>query len=143
MKDNILLRWLPALVWALFIFSTSASSNPYRSLPESVALPIAPTRLDQGSTRISTQDLLSPLSHVGEYLVLAVLTTRALNRQRELHFGRQVLGFAICTLYATSDEIHQLFIAGRAFEWQDLAFDLAGSLIGVVLYRLIFTSVAY
>jgi len=36
--------------------------------------------------------------------------------------------------YALSDEIHQLFVPGRAFQVFDLFIDFLGSLFGVFLY---------
>ena len=42
--------------------------------------------------------------------------------------------FAVCVLYAVTDEIHQeFFVDGRAFELIDLAKDWSGSLIGVLI----------
>lgn len=38
--------------------------------------------------------------------------------------------FIFCILYATSDEIHQLFIFERSFGIQDILIDLFGSFIG-------------
>lgn len=137
MKENSLFRWLPVLLWAILIFNTSANSNPYRSLPDSLTLPIGSASADQGLKKISIEELLSPFSHVGEYLVLAALTARALNWHRNLRFGSLAIGFGMCALYAISDEIHQLFVRGRAFQWSDLAFDLGGSALGMVAYGLI------
>ncbi|RJP52189.1 MAG: VanZ family protein [Anaerolineaceae bacterium] len=47
--------------------------------------------------------------------------------------------FGISALYAISDEPHQLFIPGRAFEFGDLALDLGGSVIGVATYAFLLT----
>ena len=41
-------------------------------------------------------------------------------------------------IYAFSDEIHQLFVPGRAFEIMDLAIDLAGIIVGIFAAKLIF-----
>lgn len=137
MNETLLFRWLPVFLWAIFIFSTSANSDPFRSLPDSLALPLGSASVERGWKKISIEDLLSPFSHVGEYLVLAVLTARALNWQCDLRFGSLAIGFGVCALYATSDEIHQLFVRGRAFQWSDLALDLGGSALGMVAYGFI------
>jgi len=39
--------------------------------------------------------------------------------------------FAFCVLYAVSDEIHQLFIDGRAALFTDVLIDAAGSAVGI------------
>ena len=46
------------------------------------------------------------------------------------------IALAICLAYGFSDEIHQLFVPGRAFEISDLAMDGLGSLIGIGLASL-------
>lgn len=137
MRETLLFRWLPVFLWAILIFNTSANSNPYRSLPESLALPIGSASTEQGWKKISIEELLSPLSHVGEYLVLAALTARALNWRRDRRLVLLAIAFGMCALYATSDEIHQLFVRGRTFQWSDLAFDLGGSVLGIVAYGFI------
>lgn len=41
-----------------------------------------------------------------------------------------VISVAISFFYAVTDEIHQLFVPGRAFQLVDLAVDLVGIIIG-------------
>ena len=48
-----------------------------------------------------------------------------------------VLPFIIGVLYAVSDEIHQLFVPGRAGQLRDVLIDSAGILIGMCLYRVL------
>ena len=43
------------------------------------------------------------------------------------------LSWAGCTLYAATDEIHQLFVAGRTGKWQDVLLDSSGALAGLLL----------
>jgi VanZ family protein len=44
-----------------------------------------------------------------------------------------LLGFLFSSIYAATDEIHQLFIPGREGKWSDLAFDMCGALIGAMI----------
>lgn len=50
------------------------------------------------------------------------------------------LKFMYCSifgvLYAVSDEIHQIFVPGRAFEIKDIMVDCTGFLIGVLIIAL-------
>ena len=39
--------------------------------------------------------------------------------------------------YAVTDEIHQIFIPGRAFQLIDLTIDLGGIVLGVVVFCLL------
>ena len=43
-----------------------------------------------------------------------------------------LLSLIVCMLSALSDEIHQIFIKGRAFEVKDLLVDSCGSLLGIL-----------
>ncbi len=45
--------------------------------------------------------------------------------------------WALCTLYAMSDEIHQLFVAGRSGELRDVLLDSCGSLTGIIIALLL------
>lgn len=40
--------------------------------------------------------------------------------------------FLFGVLYALSDEIHQIFVPGRSFQWADVGFDTLGALLGVL-----------
>ena len=42
-----------------------------------------------------------------------------------------------CALYAVSDEIHQIFVPGRAFEIFDIFIDSCGSLTGILVFLLL------
>ena len=41
-------------------------------------------------------------------------------------------------IYALLDEVHQLFVPGRAFELMDLAIDFAGIVVGILFSKFIF-----
>jgi VanZ family protein len=138
MKGNLFVHWLPVLLWALFIFITSTNSNPYRSLPSSWARQTVQVQANPGSKRINFNELLGRYLHAAEYLILAALIARAMIGWGDLHFNFLAMAFAISGLYALSDEIHQHFVPGRAFEWSDLALDLGGSVLGVVAFAYIF-----
>ena len=46
---------------------------------------------------------------------------------------RIVLPWVIGTVYAVSDEVHQLFVEGRSCEVRDMLLDSAGVAAGVLL----------
>lgn len=48
-----------------------------------------------------------------------------------------VIAFAIAVAYAASDEIHQLFIDGRAGQVADVLVDASGALVGCALSALV------
>src|SRR3712207_8090175 len=78
--------WAPVVLWAAMIFVLS-------SIPDL-------------NTGLGTWDVLvRKLAHVAEYAVLGALLARAL--------GRDVPAFALGSLYAVTDEVHQSFVDGR------------------------------
>jgi len=140
MKETIFIRWLPVILWAIFIFITSANPNPYRSLPASWSAQSAPVQANPGPKRITFDELLGRFLHAAEYLVLAALIARALVGRGDLRLVLLAMAFGLSALYALSDEIHQLFVPGRAFEWRDLSLDFAGSTLGVIAFAFLFTA---
>ena len=77
-------------------------------------------------------------AHASEYAVLGVLilgTAYSFSEDR----GRRLI--LICwgagTVYAASDELHQLFVPGRSCQFRDVCIDSAGVLAGIILFSLI------
>jgi VanZ family protein len=101
--------WLPVLVWAAVIFALS-------SVP------------DLGTGLGGWDLVLRKIAHAAEYAILGALLARAT--------GRAGLAFAIGTLYAVSDEIHQSFVPGRMGSPLDVAIDAVVVGIGVALWQL-------
>ena len=127
---SILFRWLPVLVWAAVIFLVSANPDPYRALPQSWAGSTGPV----GAEASSRDELLGRFLHVGEYALLGALTLRALGWHKQPGPAVLLAALGLCGLYGLSDELHQIFVPGRAFQLLDLALDLGGALSGVALY---------
>jgi VanZ family protein len=134
MKDKFIIRWLPVFLWAIIIFITSANPNPYRALPASWNIQTLPIQSDPGSKKITRDEILGRFLHAAEYLVLAACITRALVGRGDLRIGLLIMALGLSALYALSDEVHQLYVPGRAFELGDLALDLAGSALGIISF---------
>lgn len=76
-------------------------------------------------------------AHFLEYAGLSVLVYNALCQT----FGHAmpVVSVAVSSVYAVTDEVHQLFVEGRACQITDIAIDTVGAAAGVaVLTALIF-----
>ena len=112
MRGPFLRNWLPVLVWAGLIFGFS-------SVP------------DLGTGLGGWDLVLRKIAHAAEYAMLGALLARAT--------GRTGLAFAIGTLYAVSDEIHQSFVPGRMGSPLDVAIDAAGVAIGIALWQVVRT----
>jgi VanZ family protein len=102
--------WAPVGFYCALIFALSSLS----------AVPALPMRAGD------------KLAHALLYAGLGFLVTRAVAGG----FGRPVTArtviaaVVVSAVYGLSDEIHQLFVPRRAFDWRDLAADVAGGGLG-------------
>ena len=67
-------------------------------------------------------------AHVFEYFVLAFLTYKTLE-SFNIKENKYIITILFCFLSASLDEIHQLFIVGRSFEYYDILMDTLGSIL--------------
>jgi len=106
------------LYWLLIFILTSI---PGRSIPKIIAVS-------------------DKIKHLAAYFVLAFLLNFTLLIQNKYPLSAKkaaIFTFLITLLYGLFDEIHQLFIPGRFFDWWDFVADLIGSLLGIVLVKII------
>lgn len=110
-------RWLPPLIWAGVILLGT-------SLPQDV-VPVQTSNIDK-------------FLHFTIYTVFAFLLTRQI--LEDTTRGRAVFGaIFIAAAFAAADEWHQRFIPGRFPEFADWLADVAGAVIGAILYAFIFS----
>lgn len=72
-------------------------------------------------------------AHAAEYAVLGMLLVGALYQREEKNRRIAFLSWGIGTVYAATDEIHQLFVPGRSGQLSDVLLDSSGVAIGVVV----------
>lgn len=111
--------WKLAVAWALLIFGLS--SIPGAAFPAS---------------KIFSYD---KLAHAGVYAVLGAFCFLAL-RVRNATKGPGVLiamSGVVTTLYGCTDEIHQLFVAGRSADPRDVVADAVGGFTGAFVASLL------
>lgn len=72
-------------------------------------------------------------AHATEYAILGILLTAALGSYSIDGRRRVVTAWAAGTLYAASDEFHQLFVPGRSGCITDVMIDSAGLMTGILL----------
>lgn len=83
----------------------------------------------------SLNNPLREFMHFFVYYVLSVLLIVALKRLNVKKV--YIITFIICTIYAFSDEFHQLFIDGRTWEIIDLVLDTMGCITGCIFMKII------
>jgi VanZ family protein len=69
------------------------------------------------------------LMHLLEYLILGILLINVL-KQNTIRMNIVLASIVFCFIYAITDEIHQLFVPGRTFEFFDIFMDTVGAVIG-------------
>lgn len=75
------------------------------------------------------------LAHVTIYFILGFLVYLYI---KDLKIDNKIIiSILICVLYATSDEIHQLFILGRSGEVKDVLIDTLGSVLGILFLKIL------
>ena len=83
---------------------------------------------------ISASDIVRSTAHFVEYLILGVLVINVLKDYYKLNYKILLIGIGFCILSAIGDEIHQLFVSGRALQIIDICIDTIGSSIGGYIF---------
>lgn len=84
---------------------------------------------------VATDFIMRKMAHFFEYAGLAFLLNWALYQHRQSR--RPLLATILTSLYAFTDEIHQLFVLGRSCQLRDWAIDSAGGLLGTCVFLLL------
>lgn len=100
---------------------------------------------DQAATQSSLNHIVRKCAHFTEFAILGVLVfnlviqavrTRRKLDSRALSFRIAPLAasaWALATLYAATDEFHQIFVPGRAGMLTDICIDSSGVLVGILI----------
>lgn len=144
MKYVIYTAYIPALIWMYIIAGFSgASGESSSSLSLRVTEQIVEIiDINNNMTEEEYVDMVELLhtpvrkmAHMTEYAILYMLlfvpmklTLKNKNVKKLL-----LIAFLICVLYASFDEIHQLFVDGRSGRITDVLIDSAGALIGFIM----------
>lgn len=77
------------------------------------------------------------LAHFSIFGLLGVFAFLSLISYKDIRYILRItIAFLICVLYATSDEIHQLFVNGRSCELRDVLIDSSGALLAIIVLGL-------
>lgn len=141
-KINILLSWMLVFIWMFLIFHLSAepanqSNKLSTGLTEKVIETVKKVTHANDLNINTLNHVIRKCAHFSSYLVLALLVLNALRKGERLKVKTVILTFAICALYASSDEFHQLFVPGRGPQVKDVFIDIAGAIVGIGLYSLL------
>lgn len=109
---QILIAYLPAIVWAVLIFTLSSQQ----------VLP---------SFELSVLDFIfKKTAHIGVYAVLYLLLFMAGKKtwpkNKDFDARLWLLPLALSLIYAISDELHQSTVPGRHATLRDISYDMLG-----------------
>ena len=141
--------------WCVFIFLMSAKGGDASQGMSDGVIASAIKVLYPGFASISPDAQAAAIStwsfpvrkaaHLSEYALLGLLTSNACIQLARVQ-GREVclrcdgkrlllFAFALCVLYAASDEFHQFFVDGRSGQLRDVIIDSCGAAVGVLVAR--------
>ena len=138
-KFLFLKNWWLVIGWMVLIFTASADSDSYRhsSLYFEPFVRWLFPQMSQEHVEL-IHHLFRKTCHLTEYAILALLCRRALrktsgNVSPAWNWREAGFALAIVFLYASSDEIHQLFIPSRTGQFSDVVVDTSGGATALLL----------
>ena len=159
-KSIIIISWIAVFLWMIVIFlfsnmNANSSSNTSSGLIKKSVIVSTEIGSKVGVIKETPDDKkidnivsawdnpIRKLAHFTEYLILAILVCNALfvsgvDKRKIILFS-----FLVCFIYASSDEIHQIFINGRAGRITDVFIDTLGSMIGSLISNKIIKKKCY
>lgn len=135
---RFVIYWLPAIVWAAVILSTSnddfSGANTGGLLKQIITWltghPVAPATLD------TINFFFRKSAHLTGYGILGALAFRALRGEQKSWSPRWAVGgILLAACIASIDEIHQTFIPSRTGTWHDVLLDAGGAAVAQILIR--------
>lgn len=150
MKIKRIIKLVFVIIWMGIIFSFS-SDNSIASTEKSDSVIIKTVEfflgrsLDEAERETWTDYLVFPVrkgAHFFLYFVLGILMISLCQEFFGIIYYRVLfLAVFLSFLYACSDEIHQLFVAGRSGQFIDVVLDTFGSIVGILVYQFIYNKV--
>jgi VanZ family protein len=140
--------WLLTAVWMLVIFMLSAqpgtqsgslSMGVTKIIVNIVGLvfPLDPDKVTNYDWLYMLDGVIRECAHGAAYFILALLAANAFRRIGLTGLKTILLMLAFCAFYAVSDEVHQLFVPGRACELFDFEVDMLGAILSLILLQFI------
>ena len=130
------ISWLLVILWMALIFYLShqpatESNSLSTGITERVVAIIERVTSDIDFDVSNFNHIVRKNAHFFAYLILGVLVSNALKSNGINGPKRFLIALLICVLYAISDEVHQLYVSGRAGQVKDVIIDSAGAIVGI------------
>ena len=131
-KIALIIFLVLTIIWMGLVFYLSAE-NADASSKTSQAFLDQLIAMFNIKTRASLEGTIRTWAHFVLYLSGGLVSSGFFMFWLLEHKRKFLYCSAFGVLYAVSDEIHQIFVPGRAFEVKDIVVDCAGFLLGVMV----------
>ncbi|WP_216696810.1 VanZ family protein [Anaerostipes faecalis] len=91
----------------------------------------------------SVHTFVRKMAHFTEYAVLGFFSYQAITCDLPNSKKSVITAQILCTSYAITDEIHQIFVPGREGKVFDVGIDSFGALTGIILAHFLFQYIEY
>ena len=109
-----------------------------------VAIFLFSNQVGEESSKISDDLIIRKLGHFSEYMILGFFSFSYLSnlfvKSSEFKDYKKtaITSLVFSVVYASSDEFHQTFVAGRDGNIIDVLIDSSGALIGIIISSIIY-----
>ena len=145
-RIKIILKGSALVLWCVVIFMFSANnadeSNKQSNAVFNTVIEFVNPVYDsldttaQAEYKDTATFIIRKLAHFSEYALLGILAFINFSKVKKLGY-RGLFAAVFSCIYASSDEIHQLFVPGRAGQVGDVLIDTSGAVAGILLAILI------
>lgn len=145
-RIKIIVKALALVLWCVVIFMFSANnadeSNKQSNAVFNAVIEFVNPVYDsldttaQAEYKDTVTFIIRKLAHFSEYALLGILAFINLAMVKKIRY-RGLFAAVFSCIYASSDEIHQLFVPGRAGQVRDVLIDTSGAVAGILLAILI------
>lgn len=141
MKENflraILLILLLGTLFLIFGFSSQdaeESGGLSSSIAKFILKQVNHDEIEDGQPILErTESVIRKIAHFSIYTLVGLLLMSFVSTYDLQENKRIMISLGIGALYATSDEIHQLFVPGRSGQMSDVILDSMGVLLGILM----------
>jgi VanZ family protein len=136
-RTRIAIKWILVIIWItlIFLFSNEVAKNS--SARSAVIVNEIVNTLHVSLSESILTFLTRKAAHIFMYFVLGILIYNVI-REYNLVVKRAILfSILFAMIYATTDEMHQLFISGRSGQVSDVMIDTIAASVGVGVYYLL------
>ena len=136
MKKRTILFFILTVLWMgiVFLFSAETASESKQTSLAFLNKLIDFFDIDIVNKEV-VEDLVRSLAHFALYLCGGMFAYSLFLMVLPRFKFVACLGFGL--IYSLSDEIHQVFVPGRAFEFKDIVIDFSGFLLGACVVAIV------